>query len=51
MTGSGTPLIQVAEICADAAVVHLLRRTRNQDKIHLFPACFNFSLFFFCLRK
>lgn len=23
MTGSGTPLTQVAEICADAAVVHL----------------------------
>lgn len=45
MTGSGTPLTPVAEICADAAVVHLLRRMRNQDKIHLFLPCFYFFLF------
>lgn len=49
MTGSSTPLTQVAEICAEAAVVHLPRRTRNQDKINLVPACFKF--FFFLLKK
>lgn len=46
VTGSGTSLAQVAEICANSAVLILLRKMRYRDGIHLFPACFHFSLFF-----
>lgn len=45
VTGSGTPLTPVAEICAHAAVVRLLRRMTNQDKIHIFLPCFYFFQF------
>lgn len=46
MTGSGTPLAQVAEICANSTVLILLRKMRDHDGICLFPAHFHFSIFF-----